>query len=127
MILTGRHLKEVGMARALESEDSWLTRYDRIMQEWFVSRPDGFRFTGEMLRIVAKDRGIEEPHTHKCWGGAASRILSGWRREGKLCSTGRTVSARSQKTRAHQMPQYEKIVTRRYRVAEPENQLELLA
>ena len=127
MIVTGKYLKEDGMARALEPEESWLARYNRIIQDWFDSRPDGFRFTGETLRMIARDRGLDEPHTHKCWGGAASRILSGWRREGKIGNTGRTVSARSPKTRAHQMPQYEKIISRRYRQSEPENQLELLA
>jgi hypothetical protein len=126
VIETGRHLRDDGMARALESEEAWIVRYDRILQAWFVSRPDGFRFTGEMLRMVAREKGIEEPHIHNVWAAAASRILHGWRREEKIRDTGQMISARSPKTRAHRMPQYEKIVTRRYRVAEPENQMELL-
>lgn len=125
-MITGKQLRDDGIERVLTPEQDWLERYCAILLDWFDGRPDGFRFTGEILRITAKDKGIDEPHVHNVWAAAASRVLGQWRREGKICDTGRLVSAKSPKTRAHAMRQYEKIVSRRYRVAEPENQMELL-
>jgi hypothetical protein len=127
VIQTGRHLRDEGMARALQSEEQWKADYNRLLQRWFASRPDGFKFTGETLGIAARALGLEEPHSHKCWGSAASRIEFGWRREGKMRDTGRLVAAKNPKTRAHKIPEYEKIVARRYQFAKPENQMELLA
>lgn len=127
MTQTGKQLRDEGIARVLTPDDEWLERYNEILFDWFEGRPDGFRFTGEALRMAVRNRGLGEPRTHKRWGGAASRILDGWRRAGMICDTGRMVPAESPKTHGHRMPQYEKTVTRRYQYAAALSQMELLS
>ena len=126
MIQTGKHLRDVELERVLTPEQDWLERYRTILRDWFEGRSEGFRFSGETLRTVAQNRGLEEPHHYNAWSGGASSLIRTWLRENKLMVTGRYVLATSPKTHAHALREYEKIVTRRYRVAEPEGQMELL-
>lgn len=123
MTVTGAHLRDVGIERVLATSLPWRERYSIIILEWFEKREDGFRFTGETLREVAKEHGLEEPRHHNVWGGAASVVIRALLREKKIWITGSYVAARSPKTHAHALRQYEKIVKRRYRFADDEDQL----
>lgn len=127
MIQSGKQLRDAAIARVLTPEEGWLDRYRAILRNWFDGRSDGFRFSGETLRTVAQNQGLEEPHHFNAWSGGASSLIRGWLKEKKIMITGRYVLATSPKTHAHALREYEKVVSRRYRIAQPENQMELLA
>lgn len=123
--MDGQQLRDVGIERVLQPESPWTDRYRAILCEWFEGRIEGFRFTGETLREVARERGLSEPHHPNAWSGAAASLIREWVRTRKIYVTGVYVLAKSQKTRSHALRQYEKIVARRYRFADPENQIQM--
>lgn len=127
MIATGKQLRDAAIERVLTPEEGWLDRYRAILLDWFDGRADGFRFSGETLRTIAQTQGLEEPHHYNAWSGGASSLIRAWLREQKIMVTGRYVLASSPKTHAHALREYEKVVSRRYRIAQAENQMELLA
>jgi hypothetical protein len=127
MIATGKQLRDAAIARALSPQDEWIERYTEILLDWFEGRPDGYRFTGEKLRIAAREKGLGEPRHFNRWSAAARPLINGWLNERKLAITGRFVQAKMPATHAHALREYEKTVSRRYRVADVEDQMELLA
>lgn len=124
---TGKSLRDSAIARVLTPEEAWIEQYKEILRDWFESRPDGFLFTGETLTEVARARGLGEPHHHGAWGGVSMSLYAEWRSNKKMRNTGRVVPAKRPATHAHGLKEYEKIIARRYRIAQPENQMELLA
>jgi hypothetical protein len=123
---TGKHLRDEGFAKAIgNAPPSWAERYRAMMKAWFVSRPEGFRFTGETLRIVATEQGLPAPHHPNAWGAAASGFISGLLRDKQIYLTSEYTQAKSPKAHGRAYRQYEKIVARRYRFADDENQLQM--
>jgi hypothetical protein len=111
MILTGKQLRDEGIARVLMSEAHWRDIYRRILNEWITREPCGMRFTGETLRLVAQRRGIESPHHHNAWGGVANGIIREWLRRKLIAPTGTMRNARDPKAHARSYRVYEKLFT----------------
>jgi diadenosine tetraphosphatase ApaH/serine/threonine PP2A family protein phosphatase len=122
---TGKQLRDAGIAQVLSTEEEWRRRYREILLDWFESQPEGFRFTGETLRKVAKQRGLGEPHHHCAWGGASKGLYAELRK--RMRKTGRCIPAESEATHGHPLQEYEKTVARRYQYVAALAQMELLA
>lgn len=127
MTKSGKQLRDAGIARALSPDDEWIAGYNQIVTDWFASRPDGYRFTGEQLRIAARACGLGEPRHFNRWSAAARSLINAWLEEKKLAITGRFVQAEMPATHAHALREYEKTVARRYRYVAALAQMELLA
>ena len=125
MTATGKQLRDAGIERVLSTEEEWHRRYREILLDWFESQPEGFRFTGETLRKVAKKRGLGEPHHHCAWGGASRGLYA--KIEKRMRKTGRLIPAESPATRGHDLKEYEKTTPRRYQYVAALSQMELLA
>jgi hypothetical protein len=123
---SGKERRDEGIERVMIGSGEWRERYRAVLLAWFDSRPEGFRFSGETLRSVATEQGLEDPHHFNAWGGAARGLLTSWLREKKIWATSAYVLATRPTRHANSMRQYEKIVARRYRFADDENQMELI-
>lgn len=83
-LFEARRRRDDGIARVLTPEQEWTADYKAIVGDWFTHRPAGHLFTGETLRLVAKYCGIDDPHHHNAWGGAASAVIRAWSKAGLI-------------------------------------------
>jgi hypothetical protein len=121
----GKELRDDGIEQVLAPEVLWSDRYRAVIVGLFASRPEGFRFTGETLRLVATESGIEAPHHHNSWGAIARSLITGWMRDRQIITMG-YAPAKDPAAHARSYPQYEKITARRYRFADDARQISLL-
>lgn len=106
----GAVLRDRGMQLTLDFESSaWKESYRSAVVAWFEHLPRGETFSGEALRVAAKDFGVTEPHAHQVWAAMAASVLKTWQLAGLAVTTGNIIRAFMPKTHAHGMKEYRKI------------------
>lgn len=109
MIPTGAQLRDAGIERVLMSEAHWRDIYHQLLNAWLAHQPLGMRFTGETLRLIAMNRGLESPHHHNAWGGVASGLIRQWMVRKLVAPTGHMRHAKDPKAHARLYREYVKL------------------
>jgi hypothetical protein len=106
----GIKMRDEGMQKVMDNQHSeWKELYRAAITNWFNSTHRHHVFTSEAMRLVARSRGISEPHHPNAWSANASSLLRSWAKEGRIEPTGFYVPAFLASSHARALKQYRKI------------------
>lgn len=106
--LTGRYLRDKGMALVLVPEQDFKARSREILDVWFTTLPSGTPFTGESMRLAIELEAIGKPHHHNAWSAVIGCITRQWLKGGMARSYG-TMTAQRPEAHARILRVYQKV------------------
>ena len=106
--LTGRYLRDEGMALVLVPEQDFKARSREILNAWFSKLPSGSLFTGESMRFAIDLEAIGKPHHHNAWSAVIGGITRQWLKDGAARSYG-TMTAQRPEAHARILRVYQKV------------------
>ena len=106
--LTGKYLRDEGMALVLVPEQDFKANSRKILDVWFSTLPSGSLFTGESMRFAIELEAIGKPHHHNAWSAVIGGITRRWLKDGVVMPHG-TVTARRPEAHARILRVYQKV------------------
>ena len=104
-IQTTLDLRDAALAQVVANSGDWINQASNLAR----SLPDGWRGTGEDMRLELYKLGLAAPHHHNAWGALISKLLS----SGAIQNTGASRHMVTLKSHGRMTPVYLKIAHKR--------------